>query len=115
MKIAMNELTISTHVLDLALGHPAKDIVISLEKKSNCTWTCLKKAKTNIDGRIVFQIPAKTGTYRLDFKTKNYLKKTRKECFFVQTPVVFEIQNLSRKYHIPLLLSPFGYSTYRGS
>lgn len=70
---------------------------------------------TNADGRIAFATAASAGTYRLSFRVEDYFKNLRSECFFPIVPVLFAITDTSRKYHVPLLLNPFGYSTYRGS
>ena len=101
---------ISTHILDTAIGQPAPGVTVELEKEQNGNWQAIAKEKTNSDGRISFACPAAAGTYRLQFHTGPYTKT-----FFPVVPVIFEITDTARKYHIPLLLSPFGYSTYRGS
>lgn len=101
---------ISTHILDLNLGKPASGIEVSLELLIAAdTWKNVATEKTNNDGRIAFANPADTGTYRLVFEIEKL------SSFFTVAPVTFKITDTSRKYHIPLLLSPFGYSTYRGS
>lgn len=106
---------ISTHILDLSLGAPAVGVTVSLEKKSGDKWSTLLSAETNKDGRIVFDVSPVAGIYQLCFQIDAYLKKAKHTPFFIQAPVIFQISDLNRKYHIPLLLSPFGYSTYRGS
>jgi 5-hydroxyisourate hydrolase len=104
---------ISTHVLDTSNGNPAAGIGVLLEKKSGVDWSTVANEKTNADGRIVFGNSPEAGTYRLTFQTAEYYVK--KECFFPYVPVTFTITDTKRKYHVPLLLSPYGYSTYRGS
>ena len=106
---------ISTHILDTSLGHPAKDVNVELALHDGKEWKLLASENTNADGRIVFNTPFEKGTYRLKFKTEDYFLKNNQTAFFVVAPVVFNITDTSRKYHIPLLLNPFGYSTYRGS
>lgn len=106
---------ISTHVLDLNSGQPAQAIQVLLEKKHGESWILIQESKTNADGRIVFQCPQEKGYYRLTFAIEEYLKSKNQTPFFVNCPVVFVINDTQRKYHVPLLLSPFGYSTYRGS
>ena len=106
---------ISTHILDTSLGHPAAGVVVELAKHDGKSWMDLGIEKTNEDGRIVFDCPKEKGVYRLKFKTEDYFKKNNVVPFFIVAPVVFEISDISRKYHIPLLLNPYGYSTYRGS
>ena len=106
---------ISTHILDTSLGHPASGVTVQLEKKVGETWSPLSKAETNADGRIAFQTPPTAGTYRLLFETEAYFKKHQTVAFFPSVPVIFQITDTGRKYHVPLLLNPYGYSTYRGS
>lgn len=106
---------ISTHILDTTLGMPAKNVDVELAKHDGQKWVDIQIAATNDDGRIVFNCPAEKGVYRLKFKVEDYLMKNNFTPFFIVAPVVFEISDTSRKYHIPLLLNPFGYSTYRGS
>ncbi len=106
---------ISTHILDTTKGMPASDVAIILEKKENDKWINLGTGNTNADGRLVFDCPKAEGVYRLNFKIEDYFKRIGTESFFMDTPVIFKITNLDRKYHVPLLLNPYGYSTYRGS
>jgi 5-hydroxyisourate hydrolase len=106
---------ISTHILDTSLGSPAKDVNVELARHDGKEWKLLVSENTNADGRIVFNTPPEKGVYRLKFKTEDYFLKNNQAAFFVVAPVVFNITDISRKYHIPLLLNPFGYSTYRGS
>lgn len=104
---------ISTHILDTTKGVPAAHVTVILEKQSSDSWKEIGNDKTNNDGRINFNCPPEEGTYRLTFKIEEYFKG--EESFFLNTPVVFKISNTNRKYHVPLLLNPYGYSTYRGS
>lgn len=106
---------ISTHILDINLGTPAKDVNVTLEKLSGATWSAVKHDQTNADGRINFECPFEEGQYRLTFEIENYFKKQNLTPFFLAVPVAFSITDTKRKYHVPLLLSPYGYSTYRGS
>jgi 5-hydroxyisourate hydrolase len=104
---------ISTHILDTTKGVPANDVTVVLEQLNQNIWKEIGTDKTNTDGRIVFNCPKEQGTYRLTFYIEDYFKGA--ESFFQNTPVVFKITNVDRKYHVPLLLNPYGYSTYRGS
>jgi 5-hydroxyisourate hydrolase len=104
---------ISTHILDTTKGSAATGVTVLLEQKDNENWKEIGTDKTNTDGRIVFNCPKELGVYRLTFKVEEYYKA--EEHFFMNTPVVFEIKNIDRKYHVPLLLNPYGYSTYRGT
>lgn len=106
---------ISTHILDTSLGHPAQGVVVELEKKTGDLWTLIAREETSADGRIAFQSPPAAGIYRLQFQIEPYFRKNGVTPFFLTAPVIFEITNTGRKYHIPLLLNPYGYSTYRGS
>lgn len=106
---------ISTHILDINIGTPAKDVQVILEKYNGSLWSLVKQDKTNSDGRIVFDCPFEAGQYRLSFQIEDYFKGQKLESFFLSIPVAFNITDTNRKYHVPLLLSPFGYSTYRGS
>jgi 5-hydroxyisourate hydrolase len=106
---------ISTHILDTTLGMPASDVRVVLEKFDGSNWTFLFVDKTNADGRIVFATEFSPGNYRLTFDTVEYFHKHNTECFFLDTTVAFQITDTKRKYHVPLLLNPYSYSTYRGS
>jgi len=106
---------ISTHILDTSLGKPAGGVQVKLEKREDHAWVIVESNQTNEDGRIAFNCPSEAGVYRLLFETEGYFKRLQKEHFFLTTPVVFEVKDVTRKYHVPLLLNPYGYSTYRGS
>lgn len=106
---------ISTHILDTSLGRPASNVIVDLEISDGSKWIHLESHPTNQDGRIVFQSPPQAGAYRLTFQIEAYFKKNSLPIFFTSAPVVFTIQDTMRKYHVPLLLNPYGYSTYRGS
>jgi 5-hydroxyisourate hydrolase len=106
---------ISTHVLDTNKGSPADGITVRLRRRENQTWKEVGRGVTNKDGRLVFDCEKKSGVYQLIFEVEPYLQNESKDFFFPRVPVVFKIEDTNRKYHVPLLLSPFGYSTYRGS
>ncbi|MGZ3721398.1 MAG: hydroxyisourate hydrolase [Bdellovibrionales bacterium] len=106
---------ISTHVLDTSKGMPAAGIPVKLQRKSGAAWKDLENGTTNADGRHVFGDDVSAGVYQIIFDVENYLKKESKDFFYSQIPVIFKIENTQRKFHVPLLLNPFGYSTYRGS
>jgi len=106
---------ISTHILDLSTGQPAANVNVALESQTGTEWKVLAKTTTNSDGRIQFDNPPVAGTYRLNFNIEEYYKKQNITAFFIVAPVTFKITDTQRKYHIPLLLNQFGYSTYRGS
>lgn len=104
---------ISTHILDTTKGVPAAGVTVLLEQQNGSAWKEIGTDKTNADGRIVFNCPKEAATYRLTFFVEEYFKN--EEHFFLNTPIVFKVKNTDRKYHVPLLLNPYGYSTYRGS
>jgi len=106
---------ISTHILDISTGSPAAAVRVTLEKKSGQNWTLLQEDRTNTDGRIAYTCPYEPGVYRLTFGVEEYLSRQGLRPFFLDTPIIFEVVDTGRKYHVPLLLSPYGMSTYRGS
>lgn len=130
--------TLSTHVLDTASGRPAAGLNVMLEKQADAEdwknycqarlkgeaaekpeWQTLAKGVTNDDGRAPGFLPEGTqlepGIYRMDFDTASYFAKENLTGFYPLCQIIFEIQATDEHYHIPLLLSPYGYSTYRGS
>ncbi|GGU42130.1 hydroxyisourate hydrolase [Nocardioides albus] len=106
---------ITTHVLDTARGVPAAGVPVRLSR-IDPQDSVLAEAITDDDGRVADlgpdQVPA--GTYQLRFDTAAYYAATGQECFFPEVTVTFAISE-QRHHHVPLLLSPFAYSTYRGS
>lgn len=106
---------ISTHILDTSKGLPAGGVGVKLQKKQGASWVEHSSGVTNSDGRFVFDCEAVPGSYQIIFEIENYFKKHSQEFFFLNAHVSFKIEDTQRKYHVPLLLNPFGYSTYRGS
>ncbi|MGV2925354.1 hydroxyisourate hydrolase [Aeromonas hydrophila] len=110
---------LSVHVLNLQDGLPSPGVSVTLEKKSGESWKTLKTASTNEQGRIPELYPAgkdlEKGTYRVTFKTGDWFKQHKGATFFPEVPVIFEADGSVPHYHIPLLLSPYGFSTYRGN
>ena len=110
---------ITTHVLDTSKGAPAEGIKITLQRPTGVDqWEDITSGITNSDGRIANFLSndssIQPGVYRMLFDTKNYFKASNTKAFYPFVPIVFEIFD-TEHYHIPLLLNPFGYSTYRGS
>lgn len=105
---------ISTHVLDTSKGHPAAGVAVVLQKRNGAQWMDVSKGVTDADGRFAFNCEREAGVYQIVFDIEPYLKGSG-DFFFLSAPVIFKIENTQRKYHVPLLLNPFGYSTYRGS
>ena len=108
---------LTTHVLDTSRGRPAAGVPVTLEVEAAGGWKLVGKATTNPDGRIDDLATANlpTGVYRLMFDTETYFSNHQVKGFYPQVTVVFRIDDPTQHYHVPLLLSPFGYSTYRGS
>jgi 5-hydroxyisourate hydrolase len=102
---------ISTHVLDTARGVPARGVAVALEALGDGGWRTLARAETDDDGRASALGEASAGVHRLVFATAAYLGG---EAFFPEVSVVFEVRD-EAKLHVPLLLAPHGYTTYRGS
>lgn len=112
----MSQLT--THILDTTKGKPAVGVPIILYQQQKNDWTELAKGITNADGRIPDLLSKdrilEIGTYKMKFETKSYFDKDHIASFYPYVEIVFDITT-KEHYHIPLLLNPFGYSTYRGS
>ena len=110
---------ITTHILDIAAGSPARDVPISLSVMDEGRWREVGSGRTNEDGRIPDLCAAgelmSAGDYRMHFDTAAYFESRGDTVFYPWAEVVFRIGGDGQHYHIPLLLSPFGYSTYRGS
>jgi 5-hydroxyisourate hydrolase len=110
---------ITTHVLDVSLGRPAANVPVILEVRSpNGQWTEAARGSTDNDGRLRDWTALKAalaGIYRLTFDTRAYFADRKVASLYPQVIIVFEVRDAQENYHIPLLLSPFGYSTYRGS
>ncbi|XP_027703552.1 5-hydroxyisourate hydrolase-like isoform X1 [Vombatus ursinus] len=118
MEVVSSPLT--THVLDTTSGLPARGLCLRLFRLEDCDrqWTELRKSYTNADGRcpgLLTPEQMKAGTYKLFFDTEGYWKKMGQTSFYPYVEVVFTITNEAHKLHVPLLLSPFSYTTYRGS
>lgn len=110
---------ITTHILDTSKGKPAAGILIRLEKKmENNSWIEIGKGHTNDDGRLPGLVPESTflefGIYKLIFDTETYFSNTNVTGLYPFVEIAFKVSE-NKHYHIPLLLNPFGYSTYRGS
>ena len=110
---------ISTHILDTSLGRPAAGGPVTLEARRGSGWETVGTARTDADGRArglaPEELPLFAGTMRLRFEVAEYFKAQGRAAFFPVVEIVFEVAAPSEHYHVPLLLSPFGYSTYRGS
>lgn len=117
MAAAANPL--SVHILDLQSGQPTAGVTVTLEQKKGERWQQLNSGVTDAQGRITAMYPEQmalqAGDYRIVFKTGEHYARLQQETFFPEIPVQFHVEKTGQHYHIPLLLSPFGYSTYRGN
>lgn len=111
--------SLSTHVLDTAKGTPAEGLPITLERGKDGAWTRIGGGVTNNDGRVTALlddgVEFGTGTYRMTFDTGAYFESCGTDGFYPIVRVEFVVKASDQHYHVPLLLSPFGFSTYRGS
>ena len=112
--------TISTHVLDTAIGRPAAGVAVTLERVGTDGSTAtVGFGETDSEGRLRALLGADTsldaGAYRLLFDTGAYFATSGREAFYPLVTVEFRVTDTATHYHVPLLLSPYGYSTYRGS
>lgn len=109
---------ITTHILDTTLGRPAAGVTIVLYEKSGPDWLEVARGVTNQDGRIPNllnqELLLPLGVYRMNFDVQSYFEQLGVESFYPTVDIVFTIKT-QEHYHVPLLLNPFGYSTYRGS
>lgn len=110
---------LSSHILDISTGLPAPEVPVKLQKwnEKDDTWTLMDKKITDENGRIkdfLEQKNAAKGVYKLTFLVADYFKSKQVTSFYPFIEVVFEIKD-NKHYHVPITLSPFGYSTYRGN
>lgn len=110
-------MALSTHVLDLARGVPAAEVDVTLYAVRGEERTLLATARTDADGRVAAPLGGnlERGTYELVFGAGAYFTHHDVSSFFTDVAVRFRIEDETGRYHVPLLLSPWGYSTYRGS
>ena len=110
---------ITTHVLDVSAGMPARGVRVTLARLDDDTWTDLGHGHTDLDGRANALLPEgvslTTGVYRLRFAVGAYFSARGVEAFYPEADVTFTVRDANEHYHVPLLVSAFGYSTYRGS
>jgi hydroxyisourate hydrolase len=108
-------MSLSTHVLDTARGEPASGVAVALHHHDGGRWVPVAEGRTDGDGRLRDWVPARVwtaGRYRLVFDTAGYLGEG---AFFPEAVVVFQVSSPDTHLHVPLLLSPYGLTTYRGS
>lgn len=112
-------MTISTHVLDISIGRPAAAVAVRLRRLDGEAWIDVFRGATNDDGRAPSLLPdgvnAGAGAYQLTFDVGAYFRARGLESFYSHVAIDFVIRDAASHYHVPLLVSPYGYSTYRGS
>ena len=110
---------ITTHILDTTRGSPAFEVPVELSRQTENGWETLAQGITNDDGRIVGLLEKgrtlEAGCYRMNFDTQSYFRSNGDPVFYPHVDIVFQIPGNGQHYHIPLLLTAYGYSTYRGS
>jgi 5-hydroxyisourate hydrolase len=109
---------ITSHVLDTSLGLPVAGLSVSLARLVAGKFEAIGQAVTDQDGRVkqlMGNAALEAGVYRLSFETGAHYRRAGRDAFYEQVEIQFRVENASEHYHVPLLLSPFGYSTYRGS
>lgn len=108
---------ISTHILDTAAGHPAAGVSVVLEAQAGDSWTLMASGVTDENGRVTDLGPTRVtpGAYRLRFATGTYFQASSIATFFPEVSLTFTVANPDEHYHVPLLISPYAYSTYRGN
>jgi len=109
--------TLSTHVLDATTGRPAAGVLIRLERRAGDGWSPEAEGQTGADGRLALpdEAEASPGVYRITFGSGAYFAARGTATFYPEVTVTFEVTGPGDHYHVPLLLSPYAYSTYRGS
>lgn len=110
---------ISTHILDTAIGRPAAGVAVTLEREDNGSWSNVNRTTTDRDGRCKHLLSEsqalKAGRYRIRFETATYFAPRHLTTLYPFVEITFEVTNPQEHYHIPLLLTANGYTTYRGS
>lgn len=108
---------ISTHILNASIGQPAIAVVVKLQKQLGDSYVLLDTQHTDQDGRIqAFSLDwFEQGNYQLVFEVAVYFEQQQVESFYPRVTIDFKVANTAQHYHVPLLISPFSYSTYRGS
>ena len=109
---------ITTHILDTTKGKPAAGVTIALMRQVGDNWQEIARGVTNSDGRIADLLPKEkqleSGVYKMKFFTQEYFAQDSTANFYPSVEIVFNVADTAH-YHVPLLLNPFGYATYRGS
>lgn len=111
-------MSLSTHVLDTACGRPAAGVRVRLERRGGGDWVAVAEGRTDGDGRLRDWLPdggPGAGEHRLVFDSGQYFADQGTSAFYPEVVVTFRVEDPGEHHHVPLLLAPYGYSTYRGS
>ncbi len=108
-------MSLSTHVLDATTGRPAEGVAVRWEEQVDGEWRTAAQGHTNADGRIASLGDPGVGIHRLHFDTGGYFAVAGITAFYPEVTVTFTVRDAAAHHHVPLLLSPFAFSTYRGS
>lgn len=108
-------MSLSTHVLDATTGRPAVGLAVGFESCTDDGWRTLGEAVTDADGRVRELGRPGAGVHRIVFDTGGYFARLGVVAFYPEVAVTFTVEDPDAHHHVPLLLSPFAYSTYRGS
>ena len=114
----MTRSPVTTHVLDTSRGRPAAGVAVHLARRAGDAWTSLARGVTDADGRVGDLLPPgslEAGTYQITFATGAYFEELGVAGFYPSVSIDFTVAATDEHYHVPLLLNPFGFSTYRGS
>jgi 5-hydroxyisourate hydrolase len=108
-------MSLSTHVLDAMTGRPAEGVAVRLDERVEDEWRAIAHGRTDADGRISALGDPRAGVHRLHFDTGGYFGAAGVPTFYPEVTVTFTVADPAAHHHVPLLLSPFAFSTYRGS
>ena len=108
---------ISTHILDTTRGRPAAGVEVTLERGGAAGWSVIGSGRTDDDGRVKALMPEspEPGTYRITFAVGAWFQAQQVDAFYPEVAIAFRVARGGEHFHVPLLLNPFGFTTYRGS
>ncbi len=108
-------MSLSTHVLDAVTGRPAEGVAVSLSSEDGDRWQVVAQGTTDADGRVRTLGTPQAGVHRITFATGEWFEARGVAAFYPQVQITFRVVDAAAHHHVPLLLSPYAYSTYRGS
>ena len=108
---------VTTHVLDAVTGRPAEGVAVELERRDGDSWGPVAEGRTDADGRVARLGPDEldAGVYRVTFAVADYFAARGQDTFYPEVVISFTLADPAAHHHVPLLLSPYAFSTYRGS